>query len=64
MQLSKVGALLRRRWYLVLLALATFESFTVGWLVKLCGERIGWITLTLLVALSLYSILGTKRSGN
>ena len=61
MQLSNIGWFLRQRWYLVLLALATFESWTSRYLVKWFGEPFGWAALTLLIVLSLYSILWTPK---
>lgn len=60
MRLKKIGARLQRHWYLVLLALATFESWTSGYVVRWFGEPTAWALLTMLIALSLYALLGKK----
>lgn len=57
----KVVSVLVRYWYLVLLALATFEAFTSKWVVKWFGEWVGWLLLTALVIASMVALLGKKR---
>lgn len=58
---GKITAVLVKYWYLVLLALGTFEAFTSQLVVRLFGEWVAWALLTALIGASLVAILGKKR---
>lgn len=68
MRLSDIAAwldnALTRYWYVMLLALGTFEAFTSKVIVLWFGEPAAWVMLSALVVATLYALLAKPDDNN